>query len=140
MNTSSGTTGTGLTVTYMETYQSDMAMEYLQQASSYYCYTQPVGTDSENYVDKFNTPLVAHLIPNMAAAYFFNRSDLIVNTDQLSTQYVDHTQDIQVNYTSDVLGKRNPLLQNFRCLCLNVYECLVNMYVYNMYIYICIIE
>ena len=114
MNSSSGTTGDRLTVTYMEPYQSNMVMEYLQQASSYYCYTQPVVADSEYNVDRFNMPLVTLLNPNMAAA-FFNRSDLTVNTAQLSTQYVDHTQDIQVNSLPDVLFvvKGKKVLWNF---------------------------
>ena len=109
MNSSSGTTGERLTVTYTELYQSNIAMEYLQQASSYYCYTQPVVADSEYNVDRLNMPLVTRLNPNMVAVYF-NRSDLTVNTAQLSTQYVDHTQDIQVNSLLDIyfwLGKRS---------------------------------
>ena len=114
MNSSSGTTGDRLTVTYMEPYQSNMVMEYLQQASSYYCYTQPVVADSEYNVDRFNMPLVTLLNPNMAAAYF-NRSNLTVNTAQLSTQYVDHTQDIQVNSLPGVLFvvKGKKVLWNF---------------------------
>ena len=109
MNSSSGTTGERLTVTYTEPYQSNIAMEYLQQASSYYCYTQPVVTDSEYNVDQLNIPLVTRLNPNMAAVYF-NRSDLTVNTAQLSTQYVEYTQDIQVNSLPDIYlwcGKRS---------------------------------
>ena len=84
------------TLIYIEAYRSDMAVEFLQKASSYYCYTQPVVMDNDYYVDRHNMPLVTKLNPNMAAAYF-NRSDLIVNTAQLSTQNLDHAEEIQVN-------------------------------------------
>ena len=84
---------------YFKAYRSDMAMEFLQQASSYYCCTLPVVADNDyRYnVDRRNIPLVTHLNLNMAAAYF-NRSDLIVNTAQLSTQHLDHIQEIQVKF------------------------------------------
>lgn len=98
MNTSLGEFQGTQQVTYVEAYKSDIAMEFLEKASSHYCYTQPVTTDNDFYVDRQNMPLVTHLYPNMAA--YFNRSDLIVNTAQISTPNLDHTQEIQVNFPS----------------------------------------
>ncbi len=82
-------------IMHIETFQSDMALDILQKGSSYYCYTQPVVTGTDEFVDGFNAPIVTRLNTNMAAA-FFNRSDLIVDTAQLTTPVFHQTQELQV--------------------------------------------